>query len=88
MKKVFVVLALGLASFMPAQAQWTHYDTQTAISGLFGLANKSIESAERKKQMEIHARQKAEYEQTFKDVVNMIGLLQSLLPSVPASACT
>ena len=77
MKKVFVVLALGLASFMPAQAQWTHYDTQTAISGLFGLANKSIESAERKKQMEIHARQKAEYEQTFKDVMEEAKDLES-----------
>ncbi len=77
MKKVFVVLALGLASFMPAQAQWTHYDTQSTISGLFGLANKSIESAERKKQMEIHARQKAEYEQTFKDVMEEAKDLES-----------
>ena len=53
MKKVFVVLALGLASFMPAQAQWTHYDTQTAISGVFGAINHSIESAERQKKKKI-----------------------------------
>jgi len=27
------IFALGLVTIMPAQAQWTHYDTQTAISG-------------------------------------------------------
>ena len=69
MKKNFFLFALGLAAVMPAQAQWTHYDTQTTISGILGIANKSIESAERKKQMEIHAREKVEYEQSFKDAM-------------------
>lgn len=69
MKKSLIAFTLGLVTFMPAQAQWTHYDTQTAISGILGIANKSIESAERKKQMEIHAREKAEYEQSFKDAM-------------------
>ena len=69
MKKNIFLFALGLVAFMPAQAQWTHWDTQTAISGVFGAINHSIESAERQKQMEIHAREKAEYEQSFKDAM-------------------
>ena len=69
MKKNLFLFALGLLTVMPAQAQWTHYDTQTTISGILGIANKSIESAERKKQMEIHAREKVEYEQSFKDAM-------------------
>ena len=36
---------------------------------MFGAINHSIESAERKKQMEIHAREKVEYEQSFKDAM-------------------
>ena len=54
---------------MPAHAQWTHYDTQKTISGVFGAINHSIESAERKKQMEIFAQEKAQYEQSFKDAM-------------------
>ena len=50
MKKSLFLFALGLVSYMPAHAQWTHYDTQTAISGVFGAINHSIESAERNKQ--------------------------------------
>ena len=69
MKKSFVLIALGMLAYMPAQAQWTHYDTQTTIGGVFGAINHSIESAERKKQMEIHAREKVEYEQSFKDAM-------------------
>ena len=69
MKKSLFLFALGLVTIMPAHAQWTHYDTQTAISGVFGAINHSIESAERKKQMEIHAREKVEYEQSFKDAM-------------------
>ena len=69
MKKNLFLFALGLVTFMPAQAQWTHYDTQTAISGVFGAINHSIESAERKKQMEIFAQEKAQYEQSFKDAM-------------------
>ena len=69
MKKSLFLFALGLVSYMPAHAQWTHYDTQTAISGVFGAINHSIESAERKKQMEIFAQEKAQYEQSFKDAM-------------------
>ena len=69
MKKSLFLFALGLVTYMPAHAQWTHYDTQTAISGVFGAINHSIESAERKKQMEIFAQEKAQYEQSFKDAM-------------------
>ena len=69
MKKSLFLFALGLVTIIPAHAQWTHYDTQTAISGVFGAINHSIESAERKKQMEIFAQEKAQYEQSFKDAM-------------------
>jgi len=69
MKKSLLLFALGLLTLMPAQAQWTRRDTENAINGVLGIANRSIESAERKKQMEIHAREKAEYEQSFKDAM-------------------
>ena len=69
MKKSLFLFSLGLVTFMPAQAQWTHYDTQSTISGVFGAINHSIESAERKKQMEIFAQEKAQYEQSFKDAM-------------------
>ena len=69
MKKSLFLFALGLVTFMPAHAQWTHSDTQSTISGILGIANRSIESAERKKQMEIHAREKVEFEQSFKDAM-------------------
>ena len=69
MKKNLLLIALGFAAVMPAQAQWTNWDTQQTISGVFGVLNHSIESAERKKQMEIHAQEKAQYEQSFKDAM-------------------
>ena len=69
MNKSLIAFALGLVTFMPAQAQWTHYDTQSTISGVFGVLNHTIESAERKKQMEIQAQEKAQYEQSFKDAM-------------------
>jgi hypothetical protein len=69
MKKNVIILALGLAAVLPAKAQWTHYDTQSTISGVFGAINHSIESAERKKAMEIQAKEKAQYEQSFKDAM-------------------
>ena len=69
MKKSLLLIALGFAAVMPAQAQWTHYDTQTTINGVLGVLNHSIESAERKKQMEIFAQEKAQYEQSFKDAM-------------------
>ena len=54
---------------MPAQAQWTNWNTTSTISGVFGVLNHTIESAERKKQMEIQAQEKALYEQSFKDAM-------------------
>jgi tetratricopeptide (TPR) repeat protein len=66
MKKNLMILALGLAVVMPAKAQWNSWNTSSAISGVFGAISHSIESAERKKQMEIHAKEKLEYEQSFK----------------------
>ena len=69
MRKSLISFALGLVTFMPAQAQWTHWDTHSTISGVFGVLNNSIESAERKKQMEIQAQEKVQYEQSFKDAL-------------------
>jgi len=69
MKKSIFLFAWGLVTFLPAHAQWTGWNTQQTISGVFGAINHGIESAERKKQMEIHAREKAEYEQSFKDAM-------------------
>ena len=68
-KKNATVLVLGMMLTLPASAQWTNYDTQNAIRGVFGLANAAIESAERKKEMEILARQKVEFEQSFQDAM-------------------
>lgn len=66
--KVFA-LFMGLAMTLPASAQWTNWDTQNVIRGVFGTANAMIESAERKKEMEIIARQKVEFEQSFQDAM-------------------
>lgn len=64
-----LLFVLGLSLAVPASAQWTNYDTSRAISGVLGIARQSIESAERKKEMEIQARQKVEFEQSFKDAM-------------------
>jgi hypothetical protein len=69
MKKNLIILALGLVAVLPTKAQWDRIHTSTAISGVLGVANSAIESAERKKQMEIHAKEKVEYEKTFKDAM-------------------
>lgn len=70
MKKRHVLLVMfGLVIAMPTYAQWNSWDTHRAISGVLGLASQSIESAERKKEMEILARQKVEFEQSFKDAM-------------------
>lgn len=53
MKKSLFLFALGLVTFMPAHAQWNSWNTSSTISGVFGAINHGIESAERKKQMEI-----------------------------------
>lgn len=69
MKKNLFFVMLSLLTVIPAQAQWTNWDTQRAVNGVFGAINNSIESAERKKAMEIHAQEKAQYEQSFKDAM-------------------
>ena len=69
MKKNFILFALGLVTVIPAQAQWSNWNTSQTISGVFGAINHSIESAERKKQMEIFAQEKVQYEQSFKDAM-------------------
>ncbi|MBP5339982.1 MAG: hypothetical protein J6Z14_11900 [Prevotella sp.] len=67
-KKKLIFFALMMVA-LPASAQWTNYDTQNTIRGVFGLANAALESAERKKEMEILARQKVEFEQSFQDAM-------------------
>ena len=69
MKKNVIVFVLGMMMTLPASAQWTNYDTQSTIRSVFGLANAALESAERKKEMEILARQKVEFEQSFQDAM-------------------
>ena len=69
MKKNLMMLALGLVAVLPAKAQWNAWNTSSTISGVFGVINHSIESSERKKAMEIHAQEKVQYEQSFKDVM-------------------
>ena len=70
MKKRFIVLVLLVAMMTaPANAQWNSWNTSSTISGVFGAINHSIESAERKKQMEIYAKEKAQYEQSFKEAM-------------------
>ncbi len=61
--------AFMLTMALPASAQWTNYNTTSTINGLFGIANSAIQSAERKKAMEIQARQKVEFEQSFRDAL-------------------
>lgn len=68
-KKNAIALVLGMMMTLPASAQWSNYDTQSTIRGVFGLANAALESAERKKEMEILARQKVEFEQSFQDAM-------------------
>jgi len=65
-----LVIVVGLTMTLPAKAQWTNWDTQRVINGVFGAANAAIESAERKKEMEITARQKVEFEESFKDAMS------------------
>ena len=70
MKKRFIVLVLlGAMMTAPANAQWNSWNTSSTISGVFGAINHGIESAERKKQMEIYAKEKAQYEQSFKEAM-------------------
>ena len=68
-KRNVFTLVMGLAMTLPASAQWTNWDTQSVIRGVFSTASSAIESAERKKEMEITARQKVEFEQSFRDAM-------------------
>ena len=67
------LLALGVVMTLPVKAQWNNgwnsWNTAAAISGVVGIANSAIQSAERKKQMELQAMQKAQFEQGFKDTM-------------------
>ena len=69
MRKSLFLFVLALLAVLPGRAQWSGWNTTQAISGVLGIASQSIESAERKKAMEIHAREKVEYEQSFKDAM-------------------
>ena len=68
-KRKILAFIMGLAMVMPASAQWDRWHTSSAISGVLGVASQAIESAERKKEMEIFARQKVEFEQSFHDAM-------------------
>ena len=62
---------------VPAGAQWNNWHTTQAISGGFGIIGSIIESAERKKAMEIWEREKAQYQPTFKDAQAAAKQLES-----------
>ena len=66
MKKNLLLFALGLLTFMPAQAQqWGNRKTPSTSDAI----NRNIESAKRKMQTEIHAQEKVQFEQSFKDAM-------------------
>ena len=70
MKKFFLLAVLGLLIALPSNAQeWNKWDTRSTIDGVLNLGKAVIESAERKKEMEILARQKVEFEQSFQDAM-------------------
>ena len=77
MKKNLFLLTLGLSLALPSAAQWTSYNTHRVISGIFDIAEKSIESAERKKEMEILARQKTEFQKDFQDAIQEAKYFES-----------
>jgi hypothetical protein len=67
MKKVMLTMVLALTG-LTVHAQWNNWHTTQAISSGFGLLGSMIESAERKKAMEIWEREKKQYQPTFKEV--------------------
>ena len=70
MKKILLLATLGLLIAHPSNAQtWNKWDTRSTIDGVLNLGKAVIESAERKKEMEIMARQKVEFEQSFQDAM-------------------
>lgn len=68
-KKLYVLL-LALVTVIPMKAQWDRWNSSYAISGAIAIASQSIESAERKKAMEIHAKQKVEFQQNFQEAMD------------------
>jgi hypothetical protein len=70
-KKNVLVLVMGMMMSLPVSAQsWNKWDTRSTISDVLGIANAAIESEERKKEMEIQARQKVEFEQSYQDAMS------------------
>ena len=67
-KNLFLLLVMAIIPAISMQAQWTNWNTQSVINGVIGISNAAIQSAERKKQMEIMAQQKVEYQPTFNKV--------------------
>ena len=61
MKKLLTTMILA-ATAITTNAQWNNWHTTQAISGGFGIIGSIIESAERKKAMEIWEREKAQYQ--------------------------
>ncbi len=70
MKQKRLLLALlCIVMMVPTYAQWNKWDTHRTIRNVLDIANKSIESAERQKEMEIQAQQRVEFEQSFQDAM-------------------
>ncbi len=70
MRKIFLLAVVGLLISNPSNAQtWNKWDTRSTIDGVLNLGKAVLESAERKKEMEILARQKVEFEQSFQDAM-------------------
>ena len=67
--KKLLVLLLGLVMTVPSSAQWDRWNTSYALGLVGSLASQSIASAERKKAMELHAKQKVEFQQSFQDAM-------------------
>ena len=87
MKKNVLLLIVGLVIAVPTRAQsWNKWDTRSTISGVLNVANAAIESAERKKEMEILARQKVEFEQSFQDGRKPLKNMRRLPNSIASMA--
>ena len=67
MKKLLTMVVMAVMA-LTSSAQWNNWHTTQAISGGLGIFTSLIESAERKKAMEIWEREKKQYQPTFLDV--------------------
>ena len=76
-KKLLVLSILGTMIIVPANAQWNTWHTTQAISSGFGLLGSIVESAERKKAMEIWEREKKQYQPTFQQAQEAAKQLES-----------